>query len=417
MLSAKEMRRWKIQLMNNKVWFIIATLIVSVLIFVFYSRESITPPEGAAHLTLIESKVAACLDGSPPGFYYRPGHENGAKKWIIFLRGGAWCFSEPDCAERSTTQLGSSKHWPKWFVPPIDGLGSSDGSRNPDFWNWNLAVVQYCDGSSFSSHRSRSFTVGNKDVLFRGADILEAVFSTLEVQHNLNKSEDIIFAGCSAGGLGVILHLDWVAERYPDTKVRGLADAGYFFPYKHPDTFLDPFGANLGAAVRHFNVSVPLGTSYTCWLVYYATDQQWRCFLPRYLLPHIRTPLFLLQSQVDSWHVRHLADIQCVVKDLPKPEETHCTHDVIGGRMQKFAEEFNDEITSVLADSPHVSYVVTSCYAHCMSGLDYQSDLWREKLNTIDDNAMPTWLNRKFSTWYKTGEMVKQVESVSPHAC
>ena len=51
---------------------------------------------------------AVCLDGSPPGYYFRQGHGKGSDKWIIHFFGGAWCFDEESCLQRSKTRLGSS---------------------------------------------------------------------------------------------------------------------------------------------------------------------------------------------------------------------------------------------------------------------------------------------------------------------
>ena len=50
--------------------------------------------------------------------------------------------------ERSKTALGSSKSWAK--TATFGGLLSPDPLVNPDFYNWNLAFLNYCDGASFS---------------------------------------------------------------------------------------------------------------------------------------------------------------------------------------------------------------------------------------------------------------------------
>ena len=47
--------------------------------------------------------------------------------------------------------LGSSKSWPPTADFP-GGLLSDDQTANPDFYNWNLAFVKYCDGASFAGN-------------------------------------------------------------------------------------------------------------------------------------------------------------------------------------------------------------------------------------------------------------------------
>ena len=36
---------------------------------------------------------AACLDGSPPGFYWEEGTGADAANFIVFLNGGGWCYT------------------------------------------------------------------------------------------------------------------------------------------------------------------------------------------------------------------------------------------------------------------------------------------------------------------------------------
>ena len=55
---------------------------------------------------------ATCLDGSPGGFYLRKGDP---KRWIVFHQGSGWCSSDQSCAERSTSNLGSSNGWGPTF--------------------------------------------------------------------------------------------------------------------------------------------------------------------------------------------------------------------------------------------------------------------------------------------------------------
>ncbi|CAI7835580.1 unnamed protein product [Closterium sp. NIES-53] len=55
---------------------------------------------------------ARCLDGSPPGYYFRAGTGAGRSMWHIYLPGGAWCGSAAQCVARSKTWLGSSTFYP-----------------------------------------------------------------------------------------------------------------------------------------------------------------------------------------------------------------------------------------------------------------------------------------------------------------
>jgi acetyl esterase/lipase len=39
----------------------------------------------------VESHGARCLDGSPPGFYVRPGQGADKAKFLVYSHGGSWC--------------------------------------------------------------------------------------------------------------------------------------------------------------------------------------------------------------------------------------------------------------------------------------------------------------------------------------
>ena len=69
----------------------------------------------------------------------------------MHLEGGGWCVTLELCAARSRTNLGSSKSWPPTFH--LDGFLSDSVLTNPDFYNWNVAFVNYCDGGSFAGYQ------------------------------------------------------------------------------------------------------------------------------------------------------------------------------------------------------------------------------------------------------------------------
>ena len=91
-----------------------------------------------------------CLDGTPPGYYMRPGQNSGADKWIVHMEGGGWCQTAELCAERSKTSLGSSTFWPN--TSSFAGFLSGDQDTNPDFYAWNMVYAKYCDGGSFAGN-------------------------------------------------------------------------------------------------------------------------------------------------------------------------------------------------------------------------------------------------------------------------
>eukprot|EP00959_Pyramimonas_sp_CCMP1952_P236870 4950319-Pyramimonas_sp.AAC.3 len=168
-----------------------------------------------------ETNRAWCLDGTPGLYYLRPGFGNGVKKWLVHHQGGGWCQSlnctdEPcpldSCYVRSGGSLGSTQHDRNELILE-GGYFDSDPASNPSFYDWNIVLLRYCDGSSFSGLRDDTVVVGDRELHFRGFAILQAMIDDLLTNRGLQASTDVVISGCSAGGLATYLHLDYWAER------------------------------------------------------------------------------------------------------------------------------------------------------------------------------------------------------------
>ena len=103
-------------------------------------------------LFLIDNNTnARCIDGTPAGYYIRPGSGDGINKWSIHFEGGGWCYSLSSCIQRSETVLGSSKDYPKCQLnKAFHHYESTNKHLNPMLYNWNMVRVKYCDGTSFA---------------------------------------------------------------------------------------------------------------------------------------------------------------------------------------------------------------------------------------------------------------------------
>ena len=91
------------------------------------------------------------MDGTSPAYYIRQGSGDGANKWMLHLMGGGWCSSTADCYSRTSTILGGTTD----FLERMEFFGkfSSDNEVNPDFYNWNVVYLIYCDGGVFAGDR------------------------------------------------------------------------------------------------------------------------------------------------------------------------------------------------------------------------------------------------------------------------
>ena len=66
------------------------------------------------------------------------------------MEGGGWCPNELNCLQRSSTDLGSSKNWKP--MTDFAGFLSDVQEYNPDFYQWNVVYIKYCDGASFAGY-------------------------------------------------------------------------------------------------------------------------------------------------------------------------------------------------------------------------------------------------------------------------
>ena len=247
---------------------------------------------------------AVCLDGTPPAYYLRPGRDLGTNRWIIHFNGGAWCFDEAACLERSRGSLGSTKHLPP-SPPVIQGINSANEQINPDFFDWNLVWVVYCDGASFTGDRQDPVVVHGESIFFRGKRVLDAVIEDL-MKRGFQNAEGVILTGSSAGSMTAMFAVDRLAERLPNVPMHVLSDAGYFIETQQMG------GKSVGGLFKQIydmqNSSA--GLDQDCMRAF-GMKNGWRCFLPQHTFKFIKHPVFVLNAAYDVWAMLYFVGIDC----------------------------------------------------------------------------------------------------------
>ena len=321
------------------------------------------------------STHAACLDGSPYGFYFVPS-TTGSTKWTVSINGGGWCYDEVDCYCRSQNNaLGTST-----VLPPTEGCAcmnpNEDGTMDTDC---NCIHLPYSDGASFSGYRAEPWSVpegpgvpaGSK-VWFRGIKNLDGVMD-FAFAHGMKDATEFVVTGGSAGGLSTFLHADRFAARLAVEapavkKVRAAPVVGYFLDhdnYAHTTGF--PGGPNTP------QWSTPgKGANYTEWMKYIYTmqnltfgadggltekclrehpDAPHLCFMSPHMQDVIETPFFMFNSKYDAWQLGNEFQSNWVTADEQK------------GVLQ-YGEDFLAQLAPVHRNgSPHGG-MITSCICH-----------------------------------------------------
>jgi hypothetical protein len=298
---------------------------------------SLCPKDHIPLFHLPVSSGAKCIDGSQPAFYYRQSSSPEAiSKWHIHFEGGGWCWDLPWCNNRADTYYGSSKSYPSCLPPSSmnqKDIFSTDPRLNPHIYNWQTVHVKYCDGTSYASNSVATYK--NRKLYFKGQLNRDTTILYLLHQLNMRNATEILISGCSAGGLAVYMGIDRMADLIhsvnPRATVRGLALSGFFADY----SALEPIPTTSTTATTGHSESISLspalfhtrddgivqnqldyanalrhvytmtnmsaGIHMTC-----VKNRGVNCVFAKTLGPFVKTPVFSIQPQYDSWQLLHV---------------------------------------------------------------------------------------------------------------
>ncbi|CAD5174541.1 pectin acetylesterase 8-like [Musa acuminata AAA Group] len=352
-------------------------------------------------MTLLHSAVAkgaVCLDGSPPAYHFSPGSGSGANNWLVHMEGGGWCRNVEECLERKNNFRGSSNH-----MKPLSFSGILGKSKkyNPDFYNWNRVKIRYCDGSSFTGDVERVDPATN--LHYRGARVWLAIMEDL-LAKGMNKAENALLSGCSAGGLASILHCDKFRSLLPaSAKVKCFSDAGYFIDGKDI-TGTTSIRSLYNDVVNLHGSGKNLPSSCTSSL------SPSLCFFPQNVVPKMSTPLFILNAAYDAWQIKNtLAPSSADPHkswNACKLNITSCSSDQLE-KMQDFRSEFLRALPA--SGNSSTGMFIISCYAHCQSG---SRDIWSGTDSPMIDKMS---IAKAVGDWYSGRSVVRKIDC--PYPC
>lgn len=365
-----------------------------------YGVADAAPPANAlmVPLTLIQgaaAKGAVCLDGTLPGYHLHRGFGSGANSWLVNLEGGGWCNNVRTCVYRKKTRRGSSNYFERQI--PFTGILSNKAWENPDFYNWNRVKIRYCDGASFSGDGEDRA----KGLHFRGQRILQAAVDEL-MSKGMHNANHVLLAGCSAGGLAVILHCDKFRGLFSGrTKVKCLSDAGLF---------MDAPDVSGGHTLRNFFGGVVslqgVQRPSTCSSHLDPTS----CFFPENLISNTGTPLFILNAAYDAWQVQESL--------APPTADPHgywrlCRSNIgqCSASQIQFLQGFRTHILNEIkgfAASRQSGVFLNSCFAHCQS--ERQDTWFANNSPKIGNKAIA----KSVGDWYFDRANVKSIDCAYP---
>lgn len=202
---------------------------------------------------------ALCNDFTQAGYYIPSTVPRSKEEWIIFFEGGGGCSSLEDCNARwkngatavaqdgrRINPLMSSAGYPH----TVQGMGllSIDPDENPLFHNYTHVLVPYCSQDAFLANRSNpgrsdfsegfdSSTPDADNFVYKGREIFYSVIKDLLLRREMMYAKTIVLAGSSAGGIGILNHLEWVQQKLNETfpglppELRVIIDSAWFITF------------------------------------------------------------------------------------------------------------------------------------------------------------------------------------------
>ncbi|XP_051967491.1 palmitoleoyl-protein carboxylesterase notum1a-like [Xyrauchen texanus] len=307
---------------------------------------------------LVNSSVT-CNDGTPAGFYIK--ESRGSRRWLIFLEGGWYCFSKHTCDSRYETMrwLMSSSKWP--LTRTGTGILSPQPEENPHWWNANRVFVPYCSSDVWSGSTAKT---GQNDYTFMGSLIIQEVIKELLTKKGLDDAKVLLLAGSSAGGTGVLLNVDRVAELLKDlghgsVQVRGLADSGWFLDnqhYRNTDC-IDMVNCaptdTIQRGIRFWASVVPEH----CRRAF--EGEEWNCFFGYKVHPTLKRPVFVVQWLFDEAQLT--------------ADNIHLTGQTLQEGQWRYIQNLGNELRNTLKNVP--AMFAPACLSHEIITRSYWMDI------------------------------------------
>jgi O-palmitoleoyl-L-serine hydrolase len=296
----------------------------------------------------LSATSAVCNDGSPYAYFLGLGTET--DKWVFFQQGGSYCWDEDSCNSRGSNYM-SSNGLPSTETISV-GILSDDASNNPYYAAWNKVLIPYCTSDAFSGTVEKASW--KSSLSFLGSRVIPSLIADLKASHGLidDVSTTVIYAGASAGGVGMYPNLDILSGTLlPSSNVVGVIDSGWFM-----DSV--PYVAQSCKDALHCSVEANIKLGMTAWSPSVdadcskdkPADQQWQCMMGKYVEPYISTPIFVFEWQFDLAQLYHDG-----IEDNPSGAAATLT----------YAQTSSANLTKTFAAAQrHHMFFSPSCYQH-----------------------------------------------------
>lgn len=320
----------------------------------------------------ISDTDAICNDNTKATFYFGP---QSKQKWIVFFESGGFCASLEDCNKRYIDQISTIFMTSNGLPDRVTGkdLLSASKDENPTFSDYTHVLVPYCSSDlwlGLKTNPKRPFHFVDDSSVdnfsFRGQTIFRSVFLDLLQHYNLSDAREIILAGSSAGGIGVLNHAQWVLNhviksRGLNTELFAIVDSGWFIDFQ--GSLRDQVNPEfLSFANDSLPACMDFSHGHTC-------CPSASCMISRGYYPS-SVPLLLISSMFDSFMLRDV--FQRLENEGKTAEDNYGDFLSV---VNLYGGELNGSISSTANQASNVSFFVPGCFQHIYL---VTSSLWEE---------------------------------------
>eukprot|EP01079_Euglenida_sp_SAG-EU17-18_P006252 gene6252-1117_t len=318
-----------------------------------------------------EYPLAACLDGSPPAFYFRAAPTKaGRSKYLVYHDGGDFCGYGRGIASTAKLNafvhmrlLGSSKSYVANSTKDLYASGIDAFANDPSSlaYEWNWVYMLYCDGHYYAGANT-SKTVApvprsskTEELFFRGRYNVQSVLGSIGLTPEADPREvsDVLLHGCSSGAVAVFANADHMRGLLPArTRVGAAANSGYYMNTQaHCLPRAPRLSAVLAYAARHDE---------EVWTEYWTKPPYMMANLTSTLNPScVSSPA---QSRYDS------NQLYCANVDP-------ANHSAVN----EYGQGIEDSLGHWVSSASHVSLraaFVDGCYSHCSCASGIRDGNW-----------------------------------------
>jgi len=168
-----------------------------------------------------------CRDGSTAGIGVRLQTTNDDAALMIYLQGGGACYDAESCQQNADAAPIAGANYPpskfeEWVLASGNqGIFNTNDPTNP-VSGWNHIYVPYCSGDLHGGLKENAMVEGVAELqTFVGYQNFGNILSFV-VQH-LNNPSDVLLAGASAGGFGVLINYPQVVTAFGGSGSRSVA--------------------------------------------------------------------------------------------------------------------------------------------------------------------------------------------------